>query len=131
MKGSARDQARLLAIARIALGTTVMLAPGAARRWIGPDAESPGARLLTRIVGGRDVALGLGALLSLNKGTTARGWLEAGAFADAVDTVATLLALRSIKGAGRYVSLVVSAVGAGAGTALAPKVDQIVTVLSA
>jgi hypothetical protein len=46
---------------------------------------------LTRMVGGRDLALGLGTVIALDKGTPVRGWLEATAFADAGDVVSALL----------------------------------------
>ena len=79
--------------ARIAIGVTAVAAPGLATRVMGSSRRSPGvAPLFARMLGGRDVALGLGTVIALDRGKPVRGWLEGAALADAVDLVACVLA---------------------------------------
>lgn len=94
----ARRWARWLAYGRVGLGVTALVAPRLpATPWVGgADAGRPSAQLLSRALGARDVALGLGPVLALRHGTPARGWVEAGGLADAGDLVATLLAWRHV-----------------------------------
>jgi hypothetical protein len=67
------------------------------RAWIGKQARLPGAQLLTRAVGARDLALGLGGLQALTRNDgSARPWLAAAAVCDAVDFGATWTANRGI-----------------------------------
>ena len=56
-----------------------------------------GTRLFARMVGARDLGLGLGLLGALNRGAPVRGWLEASAVVDGIDTVACLLARDHIR----------------------------------
>jgi hypothetical protein len=78
---------------RIAIGIAAVAVPGAAVRAIGADSKPGGlAPLLARMLGGRDIALGLGTVIALDHGTPVRGWLEGSALADAVDCVATVIA---------------------------------------
>jgi hypothetical protein len=78
---------------RIAVGIAAAVAPGLATRMMGgrrdPDRI---ARLLARMLGARDIALGLGAVIALDRGKPVRGWLEAGALTDSADCVACVLA---------------------------------------
>jgi len=115
--------ARLLALAvaggRAALGVTAIVAPDAvARPWIGDDGRGPGRSVLARALGGRDLALGLGALLAARPDGPLRGWVEAGGVADAGDVVATFLAFRHLPARGRWLVLA-AAGGAVAAAALA------------
>ncbi len=92
--------------------------------WVGRDeADRPSVRLFARALGGRDLALGLGCVLALRKGRRARGWVEAGALADAGDTLATLLAFSSLPRRSRVGILALTIGAALAGGALAPLVD--------
>ena len=56
-----------------------------------------GTRLFARMVGARDLGLGLGVLVALDRGAPVRGWLEASAVVDGIDTVACLLARHHIR----------------------------------
>lgn len=88
-----RDIAVALARGRIALGAAALAAPGlAGRLMFGPGGSRPGTRLLGRMLGGRDMALGLGVVIALDRGAPVRGWLEACALADGVDLVGCLIA---------------------------------------
>jgi hypothetical protein len=87
-----RDIAVAQARGRIAVGAAFLLAPGlAGRTWVGADAARPSAKLLSRAFGARDLALGLGVVIAIDRGAPVRGWLEASALSDGADAVATLL----------------------------------------
>lgn len=86
--------ARGIALARVAIGVGATLAPGLVGR-VQFGATSPAQRIAVRMLGARDLALGIGALLAVRHGSSGlRRWVEAGAFADAVDAVAFLRADR-------------------------------------
>ena len=98
-----RDRALLHARGRIAVGAAFVLFPGlAGRMWIGADAARRPVKVLARAFGVRDLAIGLGVVIALDRGTPVRGWIEAGALSDAVDTCASLLAGGSIPPAIRW-----------------------------
>jgi hypothetical protein len=90
--------AQLVAVGRIGIGCTALAAPTLMTRpWIGDAAESPDARLLSRTMGGRDLALGLGTLRALAVADAeARPWVALAGMADAVDAAVTLLAFRRL-----------------------------------
>jgi hypothetical protein len=85
--------AMLVARCRIAIGIAAVAVPAPAVRAIGAGSK-PGALapLIARMLGGRDIALGLGTVVALDHGAPVRGWLEGSALADAVDCVASVLA---------------------------------------
>ena len=94
----ARDLAVGLAGGRIAIGVMSLLAPGLlGRTMTGRDGAMGGARLFARMVGARDLGLGLGVLLALDRGAPVRGWLEASAVVDGIDAGACLLARRHLR----------------------------------
>lgn len=122
----ARRAALGLALARALLGLSALAAPGlVGRPWIGQvDAERPGTRLFGRSLGGRDLALGLGALLAARHEAPLRGWIEAGALADVADAGATLIAFRTLPRRTRFLVLGVILGAVVAGGLLAPLVDD-------
>jgi hypothetical protein len=93
-----RDRERLLrgvtlvwAGARVMLGVVALSdPPRVARPWIGDDADSTGARVFARALGGRDLALGAGAMYAAVRGEGVRPWLLGSAAADLADAVVTL-----------------------------------------
>jgi hypothetical protein len=92
-----REMAIAQARGRIAVGAAFFLAPGlAGRTWVGGDAVRPSAKLLARAFGARDLALGLGVVIAIDRGAPVRGWLEASALSDAGDAVATLLGASAV-----------------------------------
>jgi hypothetical protein len=94
----ARDLAVGLAGGRIAIGVLSVLAPGqVGRAMTGRDAAMGGTRLFARMVGARDLGLGLGVLLALDRGVPVRGWLEVSAVVDGIDAGACLLARRHLR----------------------------------
>jgi len=119
-------QARTLALGvaglRVALGLGALAAPDvAARPWVGDEGPAAPRRTLARALGGRDVALGLGALLAARRGAPVRGWVEAGALADAGDVVATLASFPRLPRYGRFVVLAGAAGAVAAGVLAAPE----------
>jgi hypothetical protein len=110
----ARDLAVGLAVGRIAIGAMSLLAPElVGRAMTGPDGAMGGAPLFARMVGARDLGLGLGVLLALDRGAPVRGWLEASAMVDGIDAGACLLARRHLRA-----SVVPAAVGLATAGAL-------------
>jgi hypothetical protein len=107
-----KDIAVALARGRIAIGAAALAAPGLAGRvMFGEDGSRPGTRLFARMLGGRDVALGLGVVIALDRGAPVRGWLEACSLADGVDLAGCLLARDEIPRA-TFVNTVALAGGA-------------------
>jgi hypothetical protein len=93
-----RDRAVGLAGGRIAIGVVSLLAPGLVGRTLtGRDGSEGGTRLFARMVGARDLGLGLGLLVALDRGAPVRGWLEASAVVDGLDAAACLLARHHIR----------------------------------
>jgi hypothetical protein len=93
-----RDLAVILARGRIAIGVVSLLAPELVGRTMTGRAGSQGAtRLFARMVGARDLGLGLGVLVALDRGAPVRGWLEASAVVDGIDAAACLLARHHIR----------------------------------
>jgi hypothetical protein len=93
-----RDLAVSLAGGRAAIGVVSLLAPGfVCRLMTGRDGSEGGTRLFARMVGARDLGLGLGLLIALNRGGPVRGWLEASAVVDGIDASACLLARDHIR----------------------------------
>ena len=94
----ARDLAVGLAGGRIAIGVVSLLAPGVVgRAMMGPGADTGGTRLLFRVVGARDLALGIGVVVALNRDAPVQGWLRASAVADGLDAGGSLLARRHLR----------------------------------
>ena len=107
-----RALARQLAWGRIAAGAALLAVPGlVGTAWIGREtAGRPGAQVLLRALGVRDLVLGLGLKTALDRGAPTRGWLEGGLAADGVDATATLLAGDDLPAPGR---LLVGALATG------------------
>lgn len=82
------------------------------RPWVGERRADPTTLLFGRVLGVRDLALGLGALLAMRHDAPVRGWIEAGGLADTGDTLFTALSFRELPDPGRWLVLV--AVGSGA-----------------
>ena len=93
-----RDLAVSLARGRIAIGVMSLVAPELVGRTItGRTGSEGGTRLFVRMVGARDLGLGLGVLVALDRSAPVRGWLEASAVVDGLDAAACLLARHHIR----------------------------------
>jgi hypothetical protein len=120
-----REIAVAQARGRMAVGAAFLLAPGlAGRAWVGRDAARPSAKLLARAFGARDLALGLGVVIAIDRGAPVRGWLEASALADAGDAVATLLGTAAVPPRLRPGALALGAGSAAMAGWLAKRVDS-------
>jgi hypothetical protein len=121
----ARDLALWHARGRQLVGAAFVLAPGlAGRAWIGSDAARRPVKVLARAFGARDLALGLGVVIALDRGAPVRGWIEAGVLSDSTDTVASLLAGNSIPPGIRWPCVALGAGSAAMGALLARQFEH-------
>jgi len=93
-----------IGIGRVAIGTAFAALPELGVRLLGTDAAT--ARRvgwLSRMVAGRDIALGAGTIAATRNGNGA-GWVLGGAFADAVDSAAVVMAMKQgrLRGPGAW-----------------------------
>jgi hypothetical protein len=109
-----RILAGLISLARFCFGVVFISRPKIMdEAWIGRQARLPGAQVLSRAVGSRDLALGLGGVqAAVRNDGSARQWLGAAAICDAVDFAATWAAGRKIPRKSRGVVLPLAAGGA-------------------
>src|SRR5829696_75802 len=93
-----RILAGLISLGRVIFGVAFIAEPKLMERaWFGRQARLPGAQLLARAVGARDLSLGVGGLQAVTRNDgSARPWLAAAAACDAVDFGATWTAGRGI-----------------------------------
>lgn len=81
-----------IALARVAIGVGATTAPALVSR-VQFGSATPGHQIAVRMLGARDLALGVGALLAARHDALGlRSWVQAGGFADAVDAAAFLRA---------------------------------------
>jgi hypothetical protein len=115
-----------LAVARgrIAFGAVALTVPRLSARVMGAG-RNPGATtaVLTRMVGGRDLALGLGTVIALDRGKPVRGWLEGSALADGVDCLACILARKELPRNVTRVTVSIAGASVIAGILLSRRLD--------
>jgi len=120
-----RQVARILAVARVAIGAVLLVAPGAAgRRWIGDVATDAGTKVAIRGLGARDLAFGVGTLRALDQGEPVAGWVRLAAVGDLSDAVASLLAARRLGFVRTVGSVATAGAAAAAGLAISGQVDD-------
>lgn len=107
-----RILAALISFGRFVFGVAFIAKPRLMERaWIGKQARLPGAQLLARAVGARDLVLGLGGLQAVARDDgSARPWMAAAGICDAVDFGATWAAGRTIPRQARIGVLAIAAV---------------------
>ena len=115
---------KAVAIGRIALGASYLVTPGLALKLWPGRAGTTGRdeallRMMARHTGGRDVGLGVGALLAQKHDAPVRGWLEAAMLADTLDAVSILFAFRHLPRTKALLMLVAALGTAVAGRRLA------------
>ena len=123
-----RRGALTVAAGRVALGLTALAWPAVpARPWVGASADDLAARVFGRALGGRDLALGLGALAALRRPDAEPGaaasWVAAGALSDALDVAASLASWRDLPRLTRW--LVVASAGGAALTGAAAALTSV------
>jgi hypothetical protein len=113
------DTAKLaeqIAYGRIGLGIALMVAPSlAGRSYMGRRAGEPTVRLVNRLFGGRDVALGVWVLASRGDRSAFRTAVAVGVACDAWDAVATLTTKDALPKVGRAMTFMTALGAAGAG----------------
>lgn len=110
-----------LALGRVAVGVAAVARPDLpARPWVGStEAGGAAGRVLGRALGGRDISLGLGALLALRHDRPvgpAVSWVAGGALADGVDALATVVSWCALPPGGRVAVTAVAGSAAILGT---------------
>lgn len=118
------ELAQAFGFVRMILGALMFLAPRrTARMWTGEDAGDVTSNLAVRGMGARDVALGLGTLIAIERGAPVRGWLEAAVLSDSADAAGTLMQWGEL-GTPRALFWFTTEVGAAwAGSRLAQSLD--------
>ena len=109
-RGITRWGVTAIAAGRLGIGLVAVVRPElAARSWLGRAADGDtAARVLGRALGGRDVALALGALRA-DDPVELRRWVGLGGLADAVDAVATIACWSALGKVNRVMVLVAAA----------------------
>jgi hypothetical protein len=115
--------ALLLARARIGIGVAAMGVPGLGARALSGRSAAGLEPPLIRMLGARDLALGLGTVIALDRGAAVRGWLEASALADTADCVSSLLGRSRLASRAFAVNLVLAGGSAAAGVYLSRRLD--------
>lgn len=119
-----RDTARMLAWARIGIGSVLFLMPRmSAGLWTGREQEQFPTNMMVRGLGARDVIIGAGLAAALESGRSPSAWLQASAAADASDALGTLSSVGEL---GKLRALGLFALEAGAavlGLSLAESLD--------
>jgi hypothetical protein len=126
-----RQNALLLARGRALNGLVMLAVPGLVGRVLfGKQGSQPVTKALVRLVGIRDLVLGVGAITTVKEHTMDAEWVGVGAVADAVDGVVALAA-RGLPARSRLIALMgggAAVVGTLAARALAD--DRAPTVAS-
>lgn len=121
---------RGLGLLRCAIGICALFLPTLpARPWVGSDeARRTSVRLFARTLGGRDLALGLGAVVAPNSRRGLSAWVLLGALADTGDLLATIAAFGKLPRVSRWMILVLTfgaaTVGGWLGLALARRTGE-------
>jgi hypothetical protein len=92
--------------------------------WVGREGLSGAARLFSRAVGARDIALGAGTLAALGRGSSVRPWLRAAMLADATDAVATFIERDELPGPSRPLVYLIGGGAAVAGAFAHGSIDR-------
>ena len=101
-----RQNAMLLARGRAVNGLVMLAVPGLVGRVLfGKPGGQPATKALVRLLGIRDLLLGVGAITTIKEHTMDAEWVGIGAVADAVDGVVALAA-RGLPARSRLVALV-------------------------
>ncbi|MGI8774995.1 MAG: hypothetical protein ACR2KQ_08285 [Actinomycetota bacterium] len=103
---SDEDLVRALSLGRVAVGVAAFIAPKRfVRAWTGERTRTTATSLATRSLGARDVAIGLGTLLALERDEPVKRWIQAQVVADGTDALGTLANFRDLPPFRRWLSL--------------------------
>lgn len=99
-------------LARMGFGVFATSSPQRlGRSWVGEDADRPGAGVILRALGFRDIALGAGTTEAALRGD-ASGWLAVSMLSDLGDVAATLIGREQIDSRGVVITSTVAGAGA-------------------
>jgi uncharacterized protein YjeT (DUF2065 family) len=93
MNADPRTIALVIARGRVVFGIASLLVPGLLARLVVGTGTTP-SRALLRMVGIRDIALGVGAITNLKEAKQDAEWVSMGALSDGGDALAMLLGTR-------------------------------------
>lgn len=116
--------ALVLARMRIGIGAAAMIAPGVAAGALSGRRASGIEPLLARMLGARDVTLGLGTVLAIRRRSPARGWLEGSALSDSADVLSCLLARDEMRSRSFLATLMLGGASAAGSIILARRLDR-------
>jgi len=120
-----RELVQMLSFVRLVIGVGFFIMPRRLGRWwTGEEDISTTSRMALRSLGGRDVALAIGTLIALENNGNVRGWLEAGALADASDALSTLTNWGDLPSLRRLLGLASSVSAVTVGLNLAQSFDD-------
>jgi len=120
-----RELVQMLSFVRLVIGAGFVLMPRRLGRWwTGEEDISTTSKMALRSLGGRDVALAVGTLIALENNGNVRGWLEAGALADASDAVSTITNWGDLPSLRRLLGLASSVSAVAVGLNLAQAFDE-------
>lgn len=92
MQTATRDLAMTFTRARAILGLGLLLVPGAlGRAWLGRGSGAPAARAGLRMMGARDIVLGVGGITAIKEGAHGPEWMSMAAVADGFDAAVCLV----------------------------------------
>ncbi len=125
-RDGARRGALALAAGRAALGVAVLAAPErVSGRWLGAaNARNPVVGDLARSLGARDLALGLATMATLGDPVAGSRAQLLCALVDGVDTLATIIARRSLPLKGVIGTVLIAGASAGGGVQLARRLAR-------
>ena len=121
---------RGLGLLRCDIVISALVAPSLpARPWVGKnEARRTSVKLFARTLGGRDLALGIGAMFAPNTGRELSSWVALGALADAGDCLATIVAFKELPKRSRWLILALTLgaalVGVAMGLVLAKSTEE-------
>jgi hypothetical protein len=110
---------------RVALGVAAMSVPELAARVVSGREQASGIEpLFARMLGARDLALGLGTLVAVRRAAPVRGWLEVSAVVDLADAVSGVLARKQISAQSLAGTVVLATGSAVVGAVLARRSES-------
>jgi hypothetical protein len=107
-----RQIVRMIAVGRVVIGVLALAAPRRIDSSLFGVRSSGALTMATRMLGARDLVLGLGTLRALDQDVDPATWAKAGAAADGADAVAAVLALGRVPASRALPTTIVAAASA-------------------
>lgn len=111
-------------LTRVGIGIAMLLAPRrAGASFLGSEASRPATQAVVRMLGARDLLLGLGLWRAANGGRSTKSWLAYSAIADGADAAALLGSWRALPRVARAAMLPLAAGSAAVNGLLSARAD--------